>query len=119
MKNKAKERSCMELINSSNKDGSLMIQILFFLSCCKNFFACLEKYNPIRPGIAKKVMLRTKPAAESYVIPDENIIERALIAPLIENMKIMLKRQLIIRNIIPKTFFNSSPASALKKEVHF
>lgn len=64
-------------------------------------------------------MLRTKPAAESYVIPDENIIDRALIDPLIENIKIILKRQLITKNNVPKPFFNSFPAFVLKKEVHF
>ena len=78
-----------------------------------------EKYNPTKPGTAKKVMLRTKPAAESYVIPDENIIDRALIDPLIENIKIILKRQLITKNIMPRPFFNFFPTSVLKKEVHF
>lgn len=69
--------------------------------------------------MARIVKLRTKPAAESYVNPVDNITETAFKAPLIKSIKIMPQRLLITKNNMPKPFFNSFPASVLKKEVHF
>lgn len=69
--------------------------------------------------MARIVMLRTKPAAESYVNPVDYIRETALKVPLIKSIKTMPQRLLITKNIMPKPFFNFFPTSVLKKEVHF